>query len=190
MAKTVVLIDPRPIMALGVCEALKGTEVDLVGSFASWVEARPFLQQQSPDVILIHVSYADFSDGWCNMVVWGPNFTYNSAKRFLRSPILGVVLDSANTKLLLQCLGTVACGDWFLDPRIGPIPKSKVNGVAALTATQKRVYDCLLEDLSNRQIAARLSIKVGTVKVHCSKIFMILQVKNRKVLKAKFFKQT
>ena len=51
-----------------------------------------------------------------------------------------------------------------------------------LTAHEKKVYDLLLTDMSLKMIADTLNLTVGGVKSHCSKIYVKLNVKNRKGL--------
>ena len=50
---------------------------------------------------------------------------------------------------------------------------------AALTARQRKVLACIREGCSNREIADRLQISEGTVKLHVSRILKVLGVRNR-----------
>lgn len=55
-------------------------------------------------------------------------------------------------------------------------PNSSNKG---LTERQIDIVKCIAEGLSNKQIAYKLNLKEGTVKVHITVIFKILNVKNR-----------
>jgi DNA-binding NarL/FixJ family response regulator len=48
-----------------------------------------------------------------------------------------------------------------------------------LTERQVEIVKCIAEGLSNKQIAYKLNLKEGTVKVHITVILKILNVKNR-----------
>ena len=48
-----------------------------------------------------------------------------------------------------------------------------------LTERQIEIVKCIAEGLSNKQIAHKLNLKEGTVKVHITVILKILNVKNR-----------
>ena len=52
-------------------------------------------------------------------------------------------------------------------------------GVDALTRTEADVLGLVDNGLSNREIAATLSISVGTVKCHLHRVYEKLQVGNR-----------
>lgn len=60
-----------------------------------------------------------------------------------------------------------------------------LTGWASLTPTERRVVALATEGLSNPEIAERMFIARGTVKVHLSHIFEKLDVKSRTQLAAK-----
>jgi len=63
------------------------------------------------------------------------------------------------------------------------------NGVAegsALTHRERQIIRLVSEGLSNKQIARRLNISDGTVKVHLHHIFEKLRVDNRTTLAADY----
>lgn len=57
--------------------------------------------------------------------------------------------------------------------------KSSKDKVKGLTERQIDIVKCIAEGLSNKQIAYKLSLTEGTVKVHITVILKILNVKNR-----------
>jgi len=60
---------------------------------------------------------------------------------------------------------------------------------AALTRRQRQIVRLLCEGLSNKQIARRLDVADGTIKVHLHCIFEKLQVANRTALAAVYLSQ-
>ena len=55
--------------------------------------------------------------------------------------------------------------------------KSDINDL--LTQRQKDILTCLFEGMSNKNIARKLDIAEGTVRVHMSTIYRLLGVDNR-----------
>ena len=62
--------------------------------------------------------------------------------------------------------------------------KRPTTGWASLTPTERRVVELVAEGLTNPQIAQRMFVARGTVKVHVSHIFAKLGVSNRAELAA------
>jgi two-component system nitrate/nitrite response regulator NarL len=58
------------------------------------------------------------------------------------------------------------------------------KAVAALTNREQQIIRLVSEGLSNKEIARRLKITEGTIKVHLHKIFEKLRVSNRTALLA------
>ena len=58
--------------------------------------------------------------------------------------------------------------------------------VTALTDRERQIVRLVSEGLSNKEIARRLNIADGTIKVHLHHIFEKLQVSNRTALAAAF----
>jgi len=57
-----------------------------------------------------------------------------------------------------------------------------VNGLAKmprLTATEKKVLDCVLEGMGNKEVAAKMGTGERTAKFHVSSLFRKFKVKSR-----------
>ena len=57
--------------------------------------------------------------------------------------------------------------------------KSIIQKLHRLTKTQKNVLSLIVEGLSNKEIAKKLCVQEGTIKMHCASIFKQLEVNNR-----------
>ena len=57
-----------------------------------------------------------------------------------------------------------------------------------LTAQEQKIVDCILEDKTNKEIAATLFISVSTVKTHINNLYKKLHVEGRKDIKSIFQK--
>ena len=58
-------------------------------------------------------------------------------------------------------------------------PKSDTTDNNILTPRQKEVLTCLADGLSNKQIAYRLGVSEGTIKIHITLLLRALEVTNR-----------
>ena len=71
-----------------------------------------------------------------------------------------------------------------LEQENGPSPRK----AAGLTSRQVEILDLIAEGKSNKAIAADLELAPGTIKMHLSRIYKVLNVKSRTEAMAKFAK--
>jgi RNA polymerase sigma factor (sigma-70 family) len=101
----------------------------------------------------------------------------------------GVILKDVAVEVLVQSLRQVADGQ-----RLLPLPSSdqvsrEMSAVAEnarklLTERERQIMRLVSEGLSNKEIARRLNIADGTIKVHLHKMFQKLEISNRTELAA------
>lgn len=101
----------------------------------------------------------------------------------------GFISKTASTSDLLAALRHVLAGESYLAPgvretaaRSAALQPAGGNSLAqrfGLTPAQGRVFELLVEGLSNNKIAELLGVTVGTVKIHVSGILRALKVENR-----------
>ena len=103
--------------------------------------------------------------------------------------VLGFVEREASLDELVMAVRSAARGEARFPPTIAtallrrirspappPIP---ANGFASLTVRERQIVEIIAEGLTNKEIAARLSIEVATVKNHVHNILEKLQVSRR-----------
>lgn len=105
----------------------------------------------------------------------------------IRLGVAGVMLKDMVPELFIRCLLQVHAGEEWLEQRSTSLAlkklvsreqaQSQLRG--QLTAREMELALLAAQGLSNREIASRLFISVGTVKGHFYKIYSKLQVKNR-----------
>ncbi|MFS0821409.1 response regulator [Bacillus sp. 1P02SD] len=97
----------------------------------------------------------------------------------------GYLLKDAPSEQVVEAIRTVARGESVIHPSMTKKlltfhqqqqEQPKDN---ALTERETEVLQCLVEGLSNKEIAERLFISDKTVKIHVSKIFKKFDVKSR-----------
>ncbi|HZU28615.1 MAG TPA: response regulator transcription factor [Bryobacteraceae bacterium] len=106
------------------------------------------------------------------VVVWGISITEPEALRLLQSGARAIIRKSSETENLIACLRAVAAGRTWMENRVfrdggrtAGYPRS------ALTAREQQVMKLVELGFKNREIAAELGIKAGTVKIHLKHIF-------------------
>ena len=107
-------------------------------------------------------------------LVWGTSITEAEALRLLREGVRGVLRKNSSIETVLRCLDAVQDGrSWIED--FGPLRQTS-SGVPGhhpsdLTPREQQVLELVEQGLRNREIAAELGIKPGTVKIHMKHIF-------------------
>ncbi len=97
----------------------------------------------------------------------------------------GYLLKDAPSEQVIEAIRTVARGESVIHPSMTRKllslhqQKPEPTNETSLTEREKEVLICLVEGLSNKEIADRLFISDKTVKIHVSKIFKKLDVKSR-----------
>ncbi len=99
----------------------------------------------------------------------------------------GIVLKAEAPRRLIECLRAVEAGDRWIDPAtFDTLLDTALEQEARfeqlrdqLTGRELDVISLVAEGLSNKKIADRLNIGVGTVKTHLYNVFQKLDVANR-----------
>jgi len=104
----------------------------------------------------------------------------------------GLLLKEAAADQLLEALGTVASGSRWLPPEVvgaaiqrEVVRRSEFQRVAgALTPREREVVLLATEGLSNKEMARRIGVTEGTVKIHLHNVYQKLGVTNRTAMTA------
>ena len=97
----------------------------------------------------------------------------------LRAGALGYVRKDAAPETLLAAVRSVARGRTYIDPSIDRTARLTSMDPEALTTRETEVLRHLALGLSNRDIAAALSVSEETVKTHVTHVLAKLNVDNR-----------
>jgi DNA-binding NarL/FixJ family response regulator len=112
------------------------------------------------------------SIGAPRVVVWGTSISGSEAVRLLQAGAAGVVRKTASLAALLECIGSVANGGkWIEDGVIVGAGAVALPARRGLTGRELQIVGLVERGLSNKDIAAELGIRVGTVKIHLRHIF-------------------
>jgi len=190
---TVYACDAEPIVLEGLrCLIERTPEFDLVGEAATPAESLGEIGSLRPQLLLL-----DYRAGWQEVnrvaaavksispdtkpVLWGRDLTAGDSYRALHAGVRGIFNRTLSTARLLECLRRVAAGGvWMEGPDEGPWRRATNRSAPPrLTPREREVVQLVAEGLKNREIAQKLAITPGTVKVHLMHVFEKTLVKDR-----------
>jgi two-component system NarL family response regulator len=191
----VAIVDDHPIVHDGVAAALTRTpDVRLVDAAESVEAAIAALPRSNPDVILLDVRLhgADGLSSIATLLAARPAariivFSAYDLDEYvfgaMRSGAKGYVLKGTPGTELVAAIRRVHAGDSYVSPtlsaRLVEQLQPRTRGSRTLTARELMVLRLVASGLSNRDIAAALSITERTVKFHVTAILNRLGADNR-----------
>jgi len=104
-------------------------------------------------------------------------------RQVLAAGAAGFISKSSSSAALLKAIKVVLDGGIYTPEDLLDLEDQIVEGTMpkrpSLSRTQERVFRCMVDGLSNRDIAQRLEIGEETVKSHVSSILRYFDVQNR-----------
>lgn len=189
-----VLVDDHPVVLAGL-EKLFELEPDfeVVGRCTSGEEGIHTIQQQKPDVVVLDLSMRgmnglallrklDQRQQPPRVVLLTISISEDQMLEAFRLGVRGIVLKEMAPKLLIECIRKVHAGErWFEKTSLGLTFDRLVapNGPAVLTPRETDIVRMVAGGLRNKELAAKLSIAEGTVKIHLHHIYEKLGVDGR-----------
>jgi DNA-binding NarL/FixJ family response regulator len=105
-------------------------------------------------------------------VVWGVSISEADAVHLVRAGALGVVRKTCTLSALVDCMAAAAGRGTWVDGGLAPAAETTpCVAPPALTRRELQIMELVERSLRNREIAAALGIRVGTVKIHLRHIF-------------------
>ena len=198
-ACTVYVCDAQPVVIEGLRNVLdEASGFRLVGDSGTPDAALEEIARLLPGVVIL-----DQHHGWRRIlhfvgelkqvspetksVLWGEHLTAGDCYRALQLGVRGVFNRTQPVEWLLDCLREVAAGRVWMEG-VGDAGAAWVAPRPAkprLTPRERDVVRLIAQGLKNREIAERLSITPGTVKVHLMHVFEKSGVKDRFQLAAR-----
>ena len=199
MPLTVVAADPHPLSLLGLEELFKSEpDIELLAGCSTAEEALDKVWRLKPDILLLDIELKDRkgldlvnelknSSIDVKFVILTSMMDEEQTIDALRYGVKGVVLKSMPTRLLIQCLQKVGAGGiWMEKESIGSAFEKMLLREAGmrrlttiLTNREIEVMKQVAGGLSNQEIAEKLIVQEGTIKIHIHNIYRKLGIKNR-----------
>lgn len=193
---TVLLADDHPIIVSGVEALLAPTEFKVVGQVGDGAAVLPALDALDPDILLLDYHMPEKN---------GLEVLRMVRERGDQRPVIfltaavddrvvleayklglnGLVLKHAAPDLLLICLDEVRRGGRWIDQMLlqraltAALGSKTADGLSALSPREREIVDLIAGGERPPDVAVRLGISPGTVKVHLHRIYEKLGVGSR-----------
>jgi two-component system nitrate/nitrite response regulator NarL len=190
--KTVGICDTQPIAVQGLRALLdESGRLRLTRAVETLEQGWPLAETCAVDILLIDKAFGMHNVlDWLirlkalehapAVVVWGIAVTEAEALRFLQGGARAIIRKTSEVKKLISCLSTVADGgSWMEDRVLQDSWQRDRAGRSELTAREQQVVQLVEQGFKNREIAAELGIRPGTVKIHLKHIFEKTGVRGR-----------
>jgi DNA-binding NarL/FixJ family response regulator len=194
----ILLVDDHPIVLDGL-EQLFGCEADfeLVGRATAADAAVALIADRRPDVIVLDLAMPDRDGLWLlkqlpageglpRVVLLTAHLDEDRLAEAVRLGVSGVVLKEMAPRSLVDCVRKVHAGHEWLDPtvarareRMRQQTSERDRVFQVLTPRELELVRLAVSGLRNREIAQRLSISEGTVKIHLHNVYEKLGVTGR-----------
>jgi two-component system nitrate/nitrite response regulator NarL len=190
------LADDHPMIQTALDALLDGTGRTIVGRATSGAEALEHIGRVRADVIILDVQMPGGSGIHVlrelrkrgdkeRVILLTAAIDDEALREALALNANGIVLKSSDPSLLIECIDHVAMGgDWIDKPIRDRIAEAGASD-RTLSDRECEVVRLVQEGLKNRDIAARLRITEGTVKVYLHRIFEKIGVSSRTELAIK-----
>jgi DNA-binding NarL/FixJ family response regulator len=166
----------------------------VIGEAVSGEDALLQIEKCNPDIILMDIDMPGRSGlevmaelkSKCGSKIL--ILTMHSHEEYLMTAIRegadGYLLKDTPSRQVIEAVRTVATGESVIHPTLTRKlllyhQQNEKKSENELSEREKEVLICLVEGLSNKEIAKKLFISDKTVKIHVSKIFKKLEVKSR-----------
>jgi two-component system nitrate/nitrite response regulator NarL len=172
----------QPILSEGLAHVLEGVEdLRLIGSSETLAAAEE-LARIRPEVLVLDQGFGlrgvvDFllglrRSGFSGRVVlWTKDVSAADRSQALEAGVTGILDKSLPGTVMLECLRTVGSGRPWSGREGRTQAGEPCRGAARLTTREREIVALVQLGLKNKDIAARLGITPGTVKVHLMHIF-------------------
>jgi two-component system, NarL family, nitrate/nitrite response regulator NarL len=191
MSISVFAFESQPIAVRGLrAVADEETGITFAGSAASSTEALDRMRETPCDVVLVdqhaglRTALQFVSDlrqiaPRSNAILWVHEQAEIDAFRAIQMGVRAVLRKTVAIETLLDCIRTVSVGNIWMEQSVDVTSHSGLRPAPKLTPREREIAGCVCKGMRNREIAERLTITPGTVKVHLMHIFEKTGVKDR-----------
>jgi len=188
---SVFVCEAQPIVIEGLQRVFSSSgDLELVGSVSRLNDAIEPLQRLQPKLFLIDqtggtssilrfVSTLKTAGSGSFPVLWANELAEADSLRALQLGIRGILKKTASPQELMECLREVAGGKIWMEDSSQIVGFLQRRETSRLTPRERDVVRLICQGMKNKQIAAKLGITPGTVKVHLMHIFEKTGLKDR-----------
>jgi DNA-binding NarL/FixJ family response regulator len=200
MPISLVLLDDHPLVLSGLEQLLQsGTDFEVLATCGTAADGLHAVESLQPDVLVLDLKLPD-QDGFHVLrhldpqrrpavVVLTASHDEDELLDAARLGARGIVLKAMAPRTLEECIRTVHGGGYLLSvdgvdlsKRLAERESVEAELAVLLTPRELEIVRLIAARFDNQEIAARLSISVGTVKIHLHHIYDKLQLGGRRDL--------
>ena len=201
---TIVVADDHPVVLHGVAGILRvQSDMNILAACSDGGSAVQAIQQLAPTVAVLDIAMPGVNglDALSSIVESGSNTkvvfltalaTDDQILAAIANGAKGIVLKDAAFESLVDCVREVAAGkQWFpidlVEAALRRDTEQRAESrrfVKRLTEREQQIVLLVAEGLSNKEIARRINLTEGTIKIHLHNIYDKLEVPNRTALTA------
>jgi len=179
----VAICESQPLTALGVQTIIsRNPDLQFAGSCSDPEYACDLAVSERAHVLLLDRSFGEPPVLGCvralqaahattACVVWATHISDSDTVRLFQAGSSGVLLKNADPELLLKCLRHTGVGGQWLYASGWHRDRAWRTHPSALTSRERDVLLLVEKGLRNSEVADRLGICTGTVKIHLKHIF-------------------
>lgn len=189
---TVAVCDSEPIAIEGLRSLLESSEsLQVVAAESSLEDGMDAVRELEPSLLIVDKGFGiraveDWLAGMRNSgkpvatIVWANSFSDTEAMRFIQAGAAGVLRKTASLDTVLECFRTVQGGNtWMGGDIVRSAEPSFRRSPSPLTCREAQVMELVERGMKNKDIAAILGIRIGTVKIHLKHIFEKTGIRGR-----------
>jgi two-component system, NarL family, nitrate/nitrite response regulator NarL len=195
----ILLVDDHAMFRDGLARMLdKETDFTIVGQVSSATEGLAMLPRSDIGIVLLDVDLGaeralDFVKGARaggfegRILIVTAGMSDQEAIQLVQSGVSGILHKHHSTDVLCGTIRRIAAGEVcleqaYLGPLFRSVDRTRAPKRAALTERDKTILRCILQGLTNREIAGRLQISEGAVKASVRHVCEKLSVRTRSQL--------
>ena len=192
----VVIADDHPFLCSGVTSVLRSAGLDVVGAATDGDEALAQVAKNNPDVLILDVlmprrdglsALAALRDSGDTrpVVLFTAQIDDQSLVAAMKAKVSGIVFKHDPAETLVEAVTTVAAGGRAIPPELieralhASIAQPRFSQLENLTPREMEIARAVSLGLRNRDVADRLGMTEGSIKVYLHRIYGKLNVDNR-----------
>ena len=192
---TILLADDHPFLRTGLRALLLSSHHKIIGEVDNGRDALSAVERLNPEIVILDVSMPELdgiqvleqlrtSGDQRRIVLLTAALTDRHLLRAVRSEVNGIVLKTGAEDHLIRCLDTVARGQKaiprdLMERALALAMQPSESPLDSLAPREREIALLVGNGLRNREVAARLSMTEGTIKVYLHEIYQKLGVSNR-----------
>jgi DNA-binding NarL/FixJ family response regulator len=192
MVSKIFIVDDHYMVIEGIHSLLQNEKnIEWMGHATNAASCLAFLQNQTPDVILMDINLPDKSgidlckevkDKYPGIYILGLS-TFNQQsfiEKMIASGASGYVLKNATQEELIEGIETVIKGKQFLsfDAAVALRKTETDTNAPVITRREKEVLELIADGMTNNEIAQKLFISTTTVDTHRKNLLAKFEAKN------------